>query len=117
MKRWRWSARVTTWDRCGGRSGSRGRWKGGGRLGRRETAGFVAARLQFFDRSDGTHIDELRPGVVDIDGGGEHHEHGLLEDSSLPLGPAVPGLSEDVLLALAASAGGQEQDGRQDTHK
>ena len=106
-----------TWDRCGGRSGSRGRWKRGGRLGRRDTAGFVAARLQVFDRSDGTHIDELRLGVVDTVGGGEHHEHALLEDFIVPLGPAVPGLSDDVLLALAASAGGQEQDGRQDTRK
>ena len=92
----------------GGRSGSRGRWKRGGSLGRRVTAGFVAARLKVFDRSDGTHIDELRLGLVRIFGGGERHEHALLEDFSVPLCPAVPGLSEDVLLALAASAGGQE---------
>ena len=69
----------------GGRSGSRGRWKRGGRLGRHVTAGFVAARLQVFDRSDGTHIDELRLGLVHIVGGGERHEHACLEDFSVPL--------------------------------
>ena len=90
-----------TWDSGGGRSGSRGRWKRGGRLGRHVTAGFVAARLQVFDRSDGTHIDKLRLGLVHIVGGGERHEHALLEDFSVPLGPAVPGLSDDVLLAFA----------------